>query len=59
MDTIQTAAVVVVGGDIHLLQAAAPIGSNSHNLIITRVIRVRVQWSNKQTNITAMPFSNN
>jgi molybdenum-dependent DNA-binding transcriptional regulator ModE len=47
MGTTQTAA---VGGDIRLLQAIAHIGS---------ITRARVQWSNKQGNITAMPFSSN
>jgi hypothetical protein len=47
MGTTQTAA---VGGDIHLLQVMAHIGS---------ITRDRVQWSNKQANITATPFNSN
>jgi molybdenum-dependent DNA-binding transcriptional regulator ModE len=47
MGTTQTAA---VGGDIHLLQAIAHIGS---------ITRARVRSSNKQANITATPFNSN
>jgi hypothetical protein len=51
---MQTAA--VAGGGIRLLQATALTGSSSRNPII---IRVKVQWSHKQANITVMPFSSN
>jgi hypothetical protein len=53
---MQTAA--VAGGGIRLLQATALTGSSSRNPIII-IIRVRVQWSHKQANITVMPFSSN